>query len=92
MRKNKDKKKCHEFIHWQYLLYNDHSSDVFALCSTVNMGEIPLLNSRLGLLPGFVRYRCLRVFSKIQCHSCTGSFHDGCQTELVMIERQPSLD
>lgn len=64
MRKNKDKKKCHEFIHWQYLLYNDHSSDVFALCSTVNMGEIPLLNSCLGLLPGFVRYRCLRVPSK----------------------------
>lgn len=91
MRKNKDKKKCHEFIHWQYLLYNDHSSDVFALCSTVvNMGEIPLLNSCLGLLPDCEVQVSQGAF-KIQCHSCTEAFSDGCQTELVMIERQRHL-
>lgn len=58
-------KKCHEFIRWQDLLYSDHSSDVFVLCSTVNMEEISLLNSCLGHLTGaFVRYRYLRVPSK----------------------------
>lgn len=64
-KKEQGQKKCHGLIHWQYLLYSDHSSDVVVLCSTINMEEISLLNSCLGHLPGrLLRYSCLRVPSK----------------------------
>lgn len=64
MRKNKDKKVSRAYSLTILIVWNnDHSSDVFALCCTVNMEEISLLNSCLDHLQG-ARYVCLKVHSK----------------------------